>query len=246
MESTGQSLIEKTTEVLNKLPVEVSPETQVMVNLIKLLLEEVSNSELGSLKGLIAVQKKVTDNLEKENNRLRERLDSLEDHVDEMEQHGRNVNLILKGIPEAVADERNREQREDTTKKFVEALNQHLGNENKLSPADIARSHRLGKPRGQGANPRPIIARFALETKKMDIFRSKRKLKGKGISLAENLTASRAALYQEACKQMDYKNVWTWEGRIFAKIGTRKKQITAYTDIPGYVPETDADDSEEE
>ena len=64
--------------------------------------------------------------------------------------------------------------------------------------------------------------------------------------MAENLTAFRVALYQEACKQIDYKNVWTWEGRIFARIGTRKKPINAYTDIPGYVPETDDDESDGE
>ena len=236
----GISLDDRTAEVLSKLPTDISPEIQVMVELIKLLIGEVGKSS--SLKSLVEVQRKVSENLKKENTRLRERIENLEEHVDDFEQHGRNINLVLKGVPEV---DRNGE-RENTTTKFVEALNEHLGDENKLVSADISKSHRLGKPRGQGAKPRPIIARFALETKKMDIFRAKRKLKGKGISLAENLTAFRTKLYQEACKSIDYRNVWTWEGRIFARIGTEKIHISNYTDIPNYVLDTDQEDSESE
>ena len=129
--------------------------------------------------------------------------------MDKNEQHGRNLNLILKGIPEDT-------QREDTTKKFVNAINEHYKNGKYLKTSDIKRKHRLGKRKPGQTHPRPIIARFALETKKMDIFREKKVLANKGISLAENLTPYRAAIYKKARNLLGYKNVWTWEGRIFS------------------------------
>ena len=111
--------------------------------------------------------------------------------------------------------------------------------------ADIARSHRLGKRRGPGDNPRPIIARFVRETKKMDTYRAKKQLKGKGITLAENLTSHRTAVYKEACKILNFKNVWTWEGRIFAMVNKNKIHIRDYTDIPGYIYVPESEDEEE-
>ena len=71
-------LTEQTTAILNGLPTNTSPETKVLVDLIKLLLDEVKKSDLSSLKGLIEVQKNVTDALKTENDRLRERLGQLE------------------------------------------------------------------------------------------------------------------------------------------------------------------------
>ena len=238
MENQPKTLLEKTTAILNTLPSEVSNEMGVLVSLVKLLIEEVNNSELSSLKSLIQVQKTVTDGLVEENRRLRdenkmlhERLNDLEEDVDSIDQHGRNVNLVLKGIPE---EKLKPPQREKTTQKFVDALNKHYDNDNKLVMADITRSHRLGKYRRNATKPRPIIARFALETKKMDTFRAKRKLKGKGISLAENLTNFRNNLHKTACDLSDYKDVWTWEGRVYALINGEKTNIRCLNDIPGY------------
>ena len=235
---TTKTLEEKTNDILSKLPTQVTAETDVLVNLVKLLLAEVVNKkDLSSLQGLVEVQKAVTDNLvadntrlQKQNKNLHERLYDLEGKVDDNEQHDRNINLILKGIPEE--EGRNRE---DTTKKFVESLNQHYSNEHKLKMEDIARSHRLGKRKPGQTRPRPIIARFVRETTKMNTFREKKKLAKKGISLAENLTTYRAGLYKKARDVLDYKNVWTWEGRVWAvNQGGNKFQISEYRDIPGY------------
>ncbi len=137
----------------------------------------------------------------------------------------------VKGIPEVNGTE-------DTTKKFVDTVNAHFDEGHKLKVTDIARSHRLGRRKTTTTKPRPIIARFARETKKMDTFRVKKRLKGSGVSLAENLTAYRAELYRTACDVLNYKNVWTWEGRIFASHNNKKISIGSYDDIPG------AEDSE--
>ena len=80
----------------------------------------------------------------------------------------------------------------------------------------------------------------------MDVYRVKKHLKGTGVTLSDNLTEKRAALYKTACDKIGYKNVWTWEGRIFYKNtdNDRRFQISVPTDIPGYL--SDNDDEEEE
>ncbi len=246
------SIREKTTAILQNLPKEIPAETTVLVNLVTLLLDqsEINNQKLTAFKSLVEVQKTVTDNLVVENKRLQKRCNELnkrlshvEDRVDENEQHDRNRNLILKGVPE---EDGPGTGREDTTKKFVDQINTHFKEENHLKMADIARSHRLGKRKNSPhQHPRPIIARFTVETKKMDTFRVKRDLARSGISLAENLTSYRNDLYQEAKKVLHYKNVWTWEGRVFSIKNGRKFHIASFADIPGYafedVEEIDAD-----
>ena len=62
------------------------------------------------------------------------------------------------------------------------------------------------------------------------MFKVKRKLKGTGISIVENLTERRAELLQEVKKIAGYKNVWTMDGRILTfgrngqKIQVRRKE----------------------
>ena len=243
------TLTERTTAIINGLSETASSDTKVLVGLIKLLLEEVSG--LSSMKGLIEVQKTVTDNLVLENERLRkqnknlhDRLEDLEVQVDNGEQHGRNINLMMKGVPEEQRKP-NSKVKENTTKKFVETINKHFDANHQLTMADIARTHRLGKfdPRRHRDKPRPIIARFVRETKKIDIYKAKKKLKQTGITLVENLTKYRANLYNDACTILGYRKVWTSEGRIFASHDSNIIQISSYEDIPGYEPVEEGDET---
>ena len=96
------------------------------------------------------------------------RVSDLEIQVDNNEQHNRNYNLLLHGVPE--------KNGENTTKELVEALAPYNVI---VSEVDVARSHRLG-PRQRGNKPRPIIARFCDEMKKIEIYRKKSSLKIKG------------------------------------------------------------------
>ena len=233
-----QTLAQKTEAILSTLTTPTAPETTVLINLVTLLLEEIGKTDIAPLKGQLAIQKTVTDRLEKENKRLKRRNDDLEDRladieeqVDSIEQHGRNMNLCLKGVPEAANEESRK--KENTTKIFVDSINKHYPQQKQLTVNDIARTHRLGeyKPKNQ-RKPRPIIARFVRETKKMATFRVKKNLKGKGISLTENLTRYRSDLYWEAQKKLGYQHTWTWEGRVMANVNEETFQIFSYDDIP--------------
>ena len=111
--------IQKTAAILERLP----PSTAGM----QVLVDQV----------VASAQKSVTKRLQKENEKLRNRLEKLEENVNETEQHGRNITLVLKGVPE----DANSTQREDTTTKFVYTLSAHSMSRANLLP----RSHRLDK-----------------------------------------------------------------------------------------------------
>ena len=122
MADAEKTLEEKTNEILQALPENTSAETKVLIQLVRLLLSEYGKHDIAALQGLVAVQKNVTDNLVKENDRLKtqtekltERLTELEKQVDSNEQHDRNRNLVLVGVPEGGRNE-------NTTQLFVDNL----------------------------------------------------------------------------------------------------------------------------
>ena len=55
------------------------------------------------------------------------------------------------------------------------------------------------------------------------VFKNKKKLKGKGYSINESLTALRMKKLTEARKNFGFTNVWTQDGRIICKEGNRIK-----------------------
>ena len=64
---------------------------------------------------------------------------------------------------------------------------------------------------------RPIIFRVAQWRTRSDIFKKKRLLKGKKISICESLTSLRYERYQAPMVKYGKGNVWTSEGRILTK-----------------------------
>ncbi len=80
----------------------------------------------------------------------------------------------------------------------------------------------------------------------MDVYRAKKHLKGKGISVHENLTEKRAEIYYKAREIIGIKNTWTWEGRIFCKHDERRILISDMSDIPGYTSDDEEEDGSEE
>jgi regulator of replication initiation timing len=231
---------DKINDCLNNAPSDLPEWGKTVIGLLSIVSDQLSQAGLRELNEKVAVQSTVCDRLVDENKRLKtevetlkERVKSVEISVDANEQHDRNINLILYGVPE--------EENEKTTNLFVDNINKHFPAQAKLKYNDIARSHRLGKRDPGRRKPRGIIARFSLETKKISTYKNKRNLSKKGIHLTENLTRFRTGLYSMACDLLNYKNVWTLEGRIFAMIQGRKTHIQDYYDIPGYVAE-DAED----
>ena len=84
-------------------------------------------------------------------------------------------------------------------------------------------AHRLGPKRTDQEGKvihRPIIVKFSIENftytyrVRPQVFTNKKKLKGTGFAIFENLTKRNADLYKEVKTVAGLKNVWTSDGKI--------------------------------
>lgn len=148
--------------------------------------------------------------LEDDNKKLRDSFGNLFLQVDANEQHSRNECLLLHGVAESED-----ETPDVAVKKFVATANEKLGLDIKTS--DIKRAHRLGRKPDDKTKSRPIIARFERMSVRNSVFLAKRKMKGTKMSFTENLTRFRLGKLNEARETHGHLNVWTMEGRVYAK-----------------------------
>ena len=68
--------------------------------------------------------------------------------------------------------------------------------------------HCLGKLKLDNNVPRSIIVKSARYNVRNRIFKTKKKLKGKIVSIKESLTKRRVEMY-------DFRNVWSHDGKFF-------------------------------
>lgn len=211
---------------LNEVDQNIPPWANLIMSSMKVILLQLKNTnefiaKINELETTVAISKNVTDKLNNELSTLRAR-------VDDNEQRNRNFCLLLHGIEELPNESK-------TDETVLAVINNDLGVN--ITIDDIERSHRLGPKntqrilRSKHDRPRPIIFRFSSLRKRNEVFNNKRKLKGKRISLTENLTKDRYDLYQAAVKKLGKGIVWTVEGRITTKVGNRFIIITKLKDI---------------
>ena len=161
--------------------------------------------------------------LQQENVRLNNLIVKLEARVDDHEQRNRNSCLLIHGV-----DERNGESTDNIA---LGIINNDLGLN--FKEEHIQRSHRLGVKRemrnttSTKSYPRPIIVKFLSYRGRQAVFTSKKKLKGKNISISENLTHTRYVLLKAASEKLGRGNVWSSDGRIMSKINDRYVNITS-------------------
>ena len=96
-----------------------------------------------------------------------------------------------------------------------------------LSIDDIERSHRVGPKKEpgdrSGGKPRGIIVKFKSYRKRMEILKSRRKLKGTKCVIVEDLTAKNQSLLHEARGHSKVETAWSKDGQIIALLkGTAK------------------------
>uniref|UniRef100_A0A8D8WS27 Uncharacterized protein n=1 Tax=Cacopsylla melanoneura TaxID=428564 RepID=A0A8D8WS27_9HEMI len=156
---------------------------------------------------LEAMSKKISQ-LEQENRKLKNR-------VVDLEQYGRRNNVRLFGIPE--------DSKENTTETVIQVVKRNLGIN--ISRADVDACHRVGK--GTKQKPRGIICRFVSRLVRDDVF-SKKKLAGTKMSIKEDLTRERMALYKKISEKFDFRSVWTLRGNIHLLY--KKKKIVFTTE----------------
>ena len=67
------------------------------------------------------------------------------------------------------------------------------------------------------SKPRPVIVKFARYNIREKVFKSKKTLKAKNISITESLTGYRMSVLNEAREKFGFKNAWIYDGRILYK-----------------------------
>ena len=124
---------------------------------------------------------------------------------------------------------------ESTDDLVLSVINKDLGINIRLD--DIERSYRLGpinnwrNLRSNKTISRPIIIRFNSFRKRQEVFKRKRNLKGKQVSISENHTKRRYEIYKAAMNKYGLGKVWTNEGRIATKINGRYIIINSMDDL---------------
>ena len=189
------------------------------------------------------------DNTERDLDCLHQRSDDLSSHItdleakiDDLEQYSRRNCLILNGCQEKQAESQpvihdqdvneQKDQEEDNTDEIVLDVFRNIM-DMRISIDEIERTHRLGRKAiinssREDKSPksgRPIIIKFSTYRKRQEIFSNKKKLKGSGLVLTENLTKTRMHLLAKAKEIVGVKNCWTVDGRIVA-IRRDKKIVT--------------------
>ena len=104
------------------------------------------------------------------------------------EQYSRRNFLLIHGLKE----EKNESAVDIVLKLFTEELNEDA------LLADLGRTGRIGKKRDSSSKSRPGIIKFARYNIREKVFKCKKKLKGKNISITENLTGYQMSVLNEA------------------------------------------------
>lgn len=133
-------------------------------------------------------------------------IDKTVDKTDDLEQQNRLENLRIFGV---------KEEQGENTDKLVLGVAAKVGVV--LDPKCIGRSHRVGAK--QSGKTRPIIVKFVSFADRMILFKAKKKLKGSGMSIREDLTKLRQDVLKRASETYSSDAVWSSNGVIIIKVG---------------------------
>lgn len=137
-------------------------------------------------------------------NNFQQQIEILAHTVDTMEMRGRRKMLLLHGVPE--------EKKEDVSETAVRVVKHHLKLSN-ITTEDIRRCHRMGRS-SVVHKPRPIVIKFNTITVRDNVWFSKTKFKGTGITVSEFLTKQRHETFMAARQKFSVSQSWTKEGVI--------------------------------
>ena len=156
----------------------------------------------------IKIVKGKTTRLENNVNDHDIRLSRVEKEMNDLEQYTRRWNLRVYKVPEAPTG-----KTEDLTKRVCSIFTDLIGV--KTVPQDVEVAHRAGRV---GERARPVLVRFFDRKKRDDILQNRRKLKGKGFVVDEDLTVLNYKLLKKAQGHSATMSVWSSNGKILSKL----------------------------
>ena len=186
---------------------------------------KVENEELRNL----------VDNLRKESERQKDEIADLKgafkfDRLNaiEKDQYERINDIKIYGLVEKGGE--NGENSDQTIRAVRKLFRDKLNIE--VRETDIDTAHRLG--RFETDRERSVIVRFTRRTVKNDVIRNRKKLKDTPVIITDNLCPVNMKLYYRLKELVGGRNVWSIDGKIFAKVGngqTKRVDIGNVEDI---------------
>ena len=177
-----------------------------------------TNDENDKLKKEIQTLKKEIEDKDKTLNTEKQKTASV---INNHEQYSRVNNVRINGLPGDMKDETSNQ----TAGKVLDMISKKLDINMPYHEIDIA--HRLGQF-VQGQNRR-VIVRFVRRQTKQNIMSIKKKLKGSGFSIFEDLTPLNAKVLASARKKQpdEVEHAWAANGKLFLqwKADSRVQQI---------------------
>ena len=142
-----------------------------------------------------------------ENKALKERITDVESEMNRIEQYDRRRNVRVFNMKE------NRGESFDGRTKMCCDLFTEIGVPTKET--DVEAVHRIGL--ATEGRTRPIIVRFSNRQQRDKVMANRRKLKGRGVAISEDLTTANYLLERAAYKHSATNATWTSNGNVFAK-----------------------------
>lgn len=177
----------------------------ILVNLLSDKIHELISKECGDIKSHV-------NRLEVEIKRKDERLISLDNKIENLEQYSRRNNLRVFGLAE--------DKPEDASRAVINLFKTKMKLE--IKPSDIDRVHRIGRVDGDSDKTRPLLIKFTNYNARRSVFTNKKILKGTNIIIREDLTISRLNLLRSALKHYGLRNAWSRDGIIYVKDSKNK------------------------
>ena len=112
-------------------------------------------------------------------------------------------------------------------KLVIDTIKENMGEEIKKN--EIDRSHRQGALKNNSKS-RLIIIKFVRYNTRCRIFKNKKRLKGKSISVTESLTKKRIEVLKKAREDHGFENAWSSEGKTLYKDISEVNKIKVYFD----------------
>ena len=134
-----------------------------------------------------------------------EDIKNIKKELNRQAQYSRKDSVRIFGLPET--------PQEDCKVSVCEMLKSKLNV--KISPRDLAAAHRL--PAKDTSKPKPVIVRLRDRAHKEEILRERKRLRGKGISIGEDMTIDNVKLVNRAQNSEIFESVWFWNGKVHAK-----------------------------
>ena len=142
-------------------------------------------------------REEIIKNLEENVSVMNKTVENLEKEIDKLEQYSRRNCLLVDGIAET--------DDEVTDYLVMETISTKINIE--ISPADLDRTHRVGKKKAGQNKPRPIIVKPSRYNVRKRVFFQQKNLKGSNISIMESLTPKRMEILKKAKVKNGFTNV---------------------------------------